>query len=832
MLTNMFKIAWRNAIRHKQFSILNLLGLTVGITASIMIALYVIDQSRFDNFHEKADRIYRVNQPLIWGDWNEEFASTGPNVAIALRTDIPEFEEVTRVHTPGNVVVNYQDNQNGVISFTETKAFVAEENIFRIFDFQSLEGSLENALSLPGSIVITKSTAEKYFGTESPLGQTLNVIQGKDTKAFQVTAVLENIPQNSHIQFEMLMSMSSFDHIRQRQHQWIWTTFVTYALATPETDMQQLEAKIQSIPPKWAKSEINNVFGMTFDQYVNGKSWKLTLQPLSEVYINSPASGNRLGPSGNILYIKIFAAIGVLILILCSINFMNLSTAKSANRAKEVGIRKVLGSDKKSLIRQFIFESILYVGISTIISLMVTELFLDAFNQVANTQLSLQLILGNRNLIALIISFVFVLGIAAGSYPAFYLSSFSPIKVLKGKLSNGLKGSALRNTLVIVQFTISIALIISTFFVQKQLNYVSQKDLGFDQENILQIHNIQLLEDQQRETLQTLLAANPTFEEVGISDMLPPNVWNEDKYRAFVEESQPVTLNRLRADEAYLRLLNPELIAGRKFEENRGNESYKVILNESAVKALGWEYPFNPNNSPIGQQITFPNSNKGLFELIGVVKDFNFNSVRFEISPLLIIHNDNDLMWESGQYFISTRINSKTISNKSELSKVLTEVEAAIESIDPSIPFEYSFMDQEFEASFRTEQRMGSVLNIFTGTALSIACIGLFGLSAFASEQRRKELGIRKVLGASASKIVISFTKEFSMLIVASIIIASPMAYYFTNEWLSDFSYKTPIEPWVFLLVGLLSIAIAWLTIGVHSLNAAKQNPVDVLRNE
>ncbi|HEY9117970.1 MAG TPA: ABC transporter permease, partial [Roseivirga sp.] len=473
----MFKIAWRNAIRHKQFSILNLLGLTVGITTSIMIALYVIDQGSFDNFHEKVDRIYRVNQPLIWGDWNEEFASTGPNVAIALRTDIPEFEEVTRVHTPGNVVVNYQDNLNGVISFTETKAFVAEENIFRIFDFQSLEGSLEDALRLPGSIVITKSTAEKYFGTESPLGQTLNVIQGKDTKAFQVTAVLENIPQNSHIQFDMLMSMSSFDHIRQRQHQWIWTTFVTYALVAPETDIQQLEAKIQSIPPKWAKSEINNVFGMTFDEYVNGKSWKLTLQPLSEVYINSPASGNRLGPSGNILYIRIFAAIGVLILILCSINFMNLSTAKSANRAKEVGIRKVLGSDRKSLIRQFIFESILYVGISTIISLMATEIFLDAFNQIANTQLSLQLILNNRNLIALIISFVFVLGIAAGSYPAFYLSSFSPIKVLKGKMSNGLKSSALRNTLVIVQFTISIALIISTFFVQKQLNYVSQKDL-------------------------------------------------------------------------------------------------------------------------------------------------------------------------------------------------------------------------------------------------------------------------------------------------------------------------------------------------------------------
>lgn len=832
MLRTMFTIAWRNAIRHKQFAILNILGLSIGITATVIIALYVLNQYSYDNFHSKGDRIYRVNQPMIWGDWNESFASTGPNLAVALRSDVPEFEEVTRIHTPGEVAVSYRPDGGTPVSFTEQNAFVAEQNFFDIFDFKATEGNPKEALALPGNMVITQEVATKYFGSKDAIGQTLLVNQGTESRAFKIAAVLENIPINSHIQFDMLFSMSSFDHIQQRQHQWIWTTFVTYGLVAEGVDISQLEAKIQSIPPKWAEQEIQNVFGQTYEEYIGDKEWTLKLQPLKEAYIHTPTSGNRIGPSGNILYIKIFTAVGLLILLLCSINFMNLSTAKSANRAKEVGIRKVLGSQKRSLVQQFIFESILYVGASTVIALVVTEISLDGFNLIADTELSLYQYATNTTAISLIAAFIILLGLAAGSYPAFYLSSFSPIKVLKGKLSTGFKGSILRNTLVIVQFTISVALIIATFFVQKQLNYVSNANLGFDSQNILQVHNMEMLSHEQQQTLQAMLVNNPAFEEAGVSDMTPPEVWNEDKYKAYGPETEAVTLNRIRVNEEYIDLLNLNFVEGRNFDKSRGTDQHKVILNAEAVKTLGWEYPINPDNSPIGQHITFPNSNQALFEVIGVVENFNYNSVRFEIGPLLIIHEENDFMWESGKDFLSVRLNPQVVNDKESLERSLKSLEASVKEIDAAIPFEYSFMDQMFEANFRTEQRMGQILNIFTFMALTIACLGLFGLSAFASEQRKKELGIRKVLGASVRQLITSFTREFSLLIVVSILIASPLAYFFIKNWLTNFAYKTPIEAWVFVLVGVVSIAIAWLTIGVHSLNAARQNPSEVLRDE
>lgn len=832
MLKNMFVIAWRNAIRHKQFSLLNILGLSIGITATLVISLYVINQYSYDNFFSKGDRVYRINQPMIWGDWNESFASTGPNLAVALRSDVPEFEEVTRVHTPGEMVINYQPEGQQPVSFTESTAYVAEQNFFQLFDFPKLEGNLETALELPGSVVVTEETAIKYFGTNRAIGKTLVVNQSGENKSFQVTAVLEDIPTNSHIQFNMLLSMTSFDHIRQRQHQWIWTTFVTYGLVGPDVNVAALEDKIQSIPPKWATQEIENVFGQTYDEYVKDKQWTLELQPISEVYVKSPPSGNRIGPAGNILYVQIFSAVGVLILVLCSINFMNLSTAKSANRAKEVGIRKVLGSEKSSLIRQFIFESVLYVACGTILAIVITEVSLDAFNLIADTELSLHPYLSDPQAMGLVLTFILVLGVAAGSYPAFYLSSFSPVKVLKGKLSSGFKGSMLRNVLIITQFTISVALIVSTFFVQKQLNYVSKVDLGFNNQNVLQIHNMEMLSSEQQETLQTLLKNNPAIEQVGISDMTPPAVFNEDKYKAFGPETEAITLNRIRCNEEYVDMLGVNILEGRNFDETRGTDRYKILLNVSAIKALGWEYPASPENSPIGKHITFPNSTQALFEVIGVMEDFNFNSVRYDIVPLMIIHNDNDKMWNINKNYLSVRLNPQQVNTKAALEANLSDIKAEINEFNANIPFEYSFMDQLFEASFRTEQRMGQILNIFTVMALVIACLGLFGLSAFASEQRKKELGIRKVLGASAQQLIAAFTREFSILILIAILIASPLAYWFVKGWLSDFAYKTPLNIWVFVAVGCMSFVIAWLTIGFHSLNSARQNPAEILRDE
>ena len=834
MLRNMFKIAWRNAIRQKQFTLLNLLGLSIGITACLLIALYVQDEMSYDKFHEKGDRIYRVNQSMIWGDWNEQFASTGPNLAVALRSDAPEFEQVTRIHDAGDDIVTYRPESGIPKTFRETDHFIAEENFFEIFSFELMQGNPATALKEPQSIIITEETASKYFGNENAMGKTLEVSQGENSGHFTVTAIVKHIPDNSHIQFDMLTSMSTYQHIKQQEWTWIWTTYVTYGLVSPGTDITALEKKLQSIPPKWTATTMQRVFGQTYDQYMsNGRTWNLYLQPLKDVYLYSPPSGNRLGPWGDIASVKIFSAVGLLILVLSSINFMNLSTARSTNRAKEVGIRKVLGSKKKALVSQFIFESVLYTSLSTLLAVVLTEFSLNAFNQIADKDLSLYTQLGSTGFLGMILIFMVGLGILSGSYPAFYLSSFKPVEVLKGKIGVGFKGSLIRNMLVVFQFTISVALIIGTFFVQKQLQFTSNHNIGFDKYNVLQLHNLDVLDSATRQTFQTNMASNTSFSSVGFSDVVPPNVWNEDKYKAYGPDNDPLTLNRIRVNQEYLNLIDPKFLAGRNFDRNRGTDKYAIILNASAVKALGWGTPDTYNqDSPIGKHVTYPTSQNALFRVIGVVDDFNFNSLKVDITPLIVINEGNDLEWTNGQGFISLRINPEAIADGMALARVIENVKKELELLAPSVPFEYSFMDQQFEDSFRMEQRMGKVLNIFTVMALSIACLGLFGLAAFSAEQRKKELGVRKVLGAKTSDLVFSFSSSFTKLVLVALVIAIPLSYFAVDSWLADFAYKTPMEPAIFIIAGLSALVISWVTIGFQSLKSAQRNPIESLRDE
>lgn len=834
MLRNMFKIAWRNAIRQKQFTLLNILGLSIGITACLLIALYVQDEMSYDKFHEKGGRIYRVNQPFIWGDWNEPFAAGGPNIGVALKTDIPEFEEVVRIHDNGDDFVSYKPENGDLISFKEEDHFMVDDNFFKVFSFKLISGDKNTALMQPGSIVVTQETAQKYFGNKEAMGKILEVQQGGEKQLFTITGVVENIPENSHLQFDMLSSMSSYPRVKAMEWSWIWTTFATYGLVEEGTDINLLTEKIQSIPPKWAEGSIQRVEGQSYAEYMaDGRTWDLRLQPIDEAYLYCPPSGNRFGSFSDIIYVQIFSAVGFLILILSAINFMNLSTARSANRAKEVGVRKVLGSEKRALVSQFIFESILFVSTSTIIAMVITEFSLGAFNDISNKDLSLYTQLSNPIFSGSILSFMLILGFLAGSYPAFYLSSFRPVDVLKGKIGSGFKGRGIRNGLVIFQFAISVALIISTFFVQKQLNYAASFNLGFDNNNILQVHNMETLDPSLVETFQTMMKGKATISEAGYSDVIPPNVFNEDKYKAYGPDNDPLTLNRIQAEEEYVNLLAPKMLAGRNFDKNRGTDKYAVILNASAVKALGWGTPDNYNDdSPVGKHITFPTSNQALFEVIGVLEDFNFNSLHTEINPLLIVHKDNDLMWKSGQGFMSLRLNGGAIASGKRLQEIITELKTDLETIAPGIPFEYSFMDEQFEESFRTEQRMSQVLNIFTVMALTIACLGLFGLAAFSAEQRTKELGVRKVLGAKTKDLVISFSGEFTRLVLISLVIAVPLAYFAIDSWLADFAYKTPIKPMVFVVACGAALLISWFTIGFQSLKAAYRNPVDSLRDE
>ena len=834
MLRNMFKITWRNAIRQKQFTLLNLLGLSIGVTACLLITLYVQDEMSYDKFHEKGDRIYRINQSMIWGDWNEQFGSTGPNLAVALREDIPEFEQVVRVHDGGDAFITYNPSNGNIVSFKETDHFITEANFFEIFTFPMVKGNPATALKEPSSIVITEETAKKYFGSEDPMGKTLEVRQGEYTGPFKVTGVVKNPPETSHIQFNMLSSMSTYRHIKEREWTWIWTTYVTYGLVQEGTDAKALEEKIQAIPPKWSATTMERIFGQTYEEYMSdGKTWNLYLQPVKDVYLYSPPSGNRLGASSDVVYVKIFTAVGLLILVLSSINFMNLSTARSSNRAKEVGIRKVLGSEKKTLVQQFIFESVMYAALSTVVAVVLTELCLNAFNNISNKELSLYTQFADPIFLGAIIGFMILLGVLSGSYPAFYLSSFRPIEVLKGKMSGGFKGKGIRNALVIFQFTISVALIISTFFVQRQLNYTANFNIGFDKENILQVQNLEGMDKTTTETFRTILKSNPAFTKVGYSDVVPPMVFNEDKYKAYGPDNDALTLNRIRADQDYIDLLNPKFLAGRNFDKSRGTDKYAVIINASAAKALGWGIPSTyDHDSPIGKHITFPTSDQALFEVIGVVDDINFNSLRMDVSPLLIVSEDNDFMWNNNQSFLSMRLDPNVVTDGASLQRVISEVKSEMYKLAEAIPFEYSFMDQQFEDSFRSEQRMSKVLNIFTVMALTIACLGLFGLAAFSAEQRKKELGVRKVLGAKTADLVLSFSSSFTKLVIVALVIAIPLAYFAVDSWLADFAYKTPLEPMIFIVAGLSALVISWITIGYQSLKSAHRNPVDALRDE
>ena len=512
MVRNMFKIAWRNALRQKQYTLLNMLGLTLGVSACILIGLFVYDELSYDSFHAKADRIYRVNQPMIWNNWEEQFASTGPNVAVALKEDAPEFEEVTRIVNRYEQVVKYNDGKGKIISFREGHLYTADGNFFNVFSFDFVKGDPNTALKEPMSLVMTEETAGRYFGSEEPFGNLIE-IKGSDGEwdTYTVKGIIKDIPGNSHLQFDILLSMSSYSTLLDKNDWlWTWTGFSTYGLVKEGVDIDALTEKIQAIPPKWAERTTQTSFNQTYEEYTAGREWRLYLQPVKEIYLASEPSSHRFGPSGNQQSIKIFSAIGFLIILLSCINFMNLATARSANRAKEVGIRKLMGSERGALIRQFIFESILFVLVSTLSAFLLVQVLLPGFNQVIEKSLELTPHFSNPLFLGIIMLFILVLGLLSGSYPAFYLSSFMPIQVLKGKINAGFKGKGVRNSLVIFQFSISIILIICTFFVQKQLAYTSSIDLGYNNANILQVYNLEQM-DFDTEVLRNKLSDNPAF---------------------------------------------------------------------------------------------------------------------------------------------------------------------------------------------------------------------------------------------------------------------------------------------------------------------------------
>jgi putative ABC transport system permease protein len=813
MIRNYIKTAYRSLIKNKGFTLLNVLGLSLGLASCLLIILYVVDELSYDRYNTKSDRIYRVNEDLKLGENNVNYAVCMPPLAQALKNDFPYVENTVRIKNAGSMHV-----KKGIANILETKIALADPSLFNVFTLPMINGSPATALSEPNSVVITESIAKKYFhGTSNSyrdvVGETLEF---NDTW-YKVTGVIKDIPAQSHFNFDFFISMSSYTDSRSTE--WLRSDYNTYVLFKNAADHKKLEAALPAFLNKYSGEQMQAQLKMSMAAFEKGGSFfRLNLTPLTDIHLKSNRT-RELGPNGTVQYVYIFSAIALFILLIACVNFMNLSTARSANRAREVGVRKVLGSARKHLITQFLTESIMVTFVAASIALFSAVVLLPAFNQLSGKELSISAQTLTWLVPALLFIVLFV-GAMAGSYPAFYLSSFQPIDVLKGKLSAGFKGGGLRNFLVVLQFSISIFLIIGTLVIYNQLNYIQNKNLGYNRNQVLIVQNAFELNNQAKVFKQEIKQL-PGVINATLTGFLPTSNWKNTsiffKDAAF-DQKKALFPQTWEVDEDYIKTLDMKMALGRNFSSQMLTDSSGIIINESAAKFLGLNDPLNkPLYRSNGGKQDISNSKE--YHIIGVVKDFNFSSLRDVISPVVLVlaHNTGAL---------SIRINTKN------LPALLSQIKEKWKALSPNVQMNFSFMDQDFDASYRTEQRVGKIFIVFTSLAIIIACLGLFGLAAYAAEQRTKEIGIRKILGASIASIAGMLSFDFIKLVFIAILISLPAGWFLMNKWLQDFAYRVNIQWWVFAVAGFGAIMIAFVTISFQSIKAALSNPVNSLRSE
>jgi len=808
MIKNYIKTAFRSLMKNKGFTFINVFGLALGLATCLLIVFYVFDELSYDRYNVKADRVYRLNYDIKFGGVQNPYAITPAPAAAALKADFPEIEQVTRFRNRGGNKVK-KGNQN----IQEERMVYADNSIFDVFTLPVVSGNEANALKDPHTVVVTEDIAKKYFGNTNVVGQVLTF---NDTSQFKITAVIKNIPKQSHFHFDFFMSMPTI--AESRDNSWLSNNFNTYILLKPGVNYKSLAAKLPEFLHRHAAAQLQAAIHLGFAAFEkNGSYLKFTLIPLKNIHLQS-AMLDEFEANGNIAYVYIFSAIAIFILLIACVNFMNLSTARSANRAREVGVRKVLGSPRKYLVAQFLTESILVTLVGAIIAVFAAWAFLPLFNQLSGKELVVtSQILGW--LIPALFIIIIVIGCLAGSYPALFLSGFKPIEVLKGKLAAGFKGGTLRNFLVIFQFAISIFLIIGTLVIYNQLKYIQNKDLGYNRDHILIVKNIWTLGNGanafKQEIKELAGVKNAT-----LSNSLPTDNGNDNTSSFFkspvIDQKGAVLSHTWNVDEDYIPTLGIKMVAGRNFSKDMATDSSAAIVNEAFAKLFGYTHPvdqfvYAPANSELTKTTRL--------HIIGVVKDFNFKSLRENVPPLIISLAPN-------MGVLSIRIKTADIPG------LLAQVKNKWKDVSRNQQFNYSFMDQDFDAIYRSEQRMGAISIAFTSLAIIIACLGLFGLAAYAAEQRTKEIGIRKVLGAKVSTIVTMLSKDFIKLVVVSIVIATPFAWWAMQKWLQSFAYRQDIQWWVLVSAGFGAILIAFITISFQAIKAAISDPVNSLRSE
>ncbi|MEZ5043412.1 MAG: ABC transporter permease [Saprospiraceae bacterium] len=805
MIKNYFKIAWRNLLRNKLYSLLNIGGLALGLATCVVILLFVKNELSYDRFNEKADRMVRVvfRADIDGGKINE--ANVMPPTAQTLLNDYPEVEEATRLRSYGKPKVNIGEN-----TFKEGKFAFVDANFFQVFTLPLIKGDPQTALIEPNTIIISEKMADRFFGEEEPIGQVLNFQEWN--QSYKVTGVMEEVPQNAHFHFDLFGSMAGLEEARKPS--WMTSEFHTYLVLRKGFDYKELEAKLPEVIEKYMGPQLTQAMGITLEQFRNkGNKIGLFLQPLTEIHLYSDVNLG-LEPGGDVRYVYIFSAVAFFMLIIACINFINLTTASATKRALEVGVRKVIGAPKRQLMGQFLTESVLLTFLALFAALALVQATLPTFNRLADKNLSFDLLADPILPIGLLVLGL-VVGLVAGLYPAFFLAGFKPIAVLKGKFSTDKSSAGLRSGLVVFQFFVSTVMIVGTIVIYQQLAYIQHKKLGYDKDQLLVLPDTWML-GQQEEVFRQQILNDPRVLNATVSAYRPAGYSANNNSMAYPDgkESDLMRTLEYRVDEQYIPTFGMKMAAGRNFSTDFSTDSTAIIINQSAVTAFGWE-------DALGHTITRLKNNDGtkiVYQVIGVVEDFHFKSLHEPITPLLMV-----LGKSSG-----LTIKAKT----ADMNSLIASLQEQWTTLKPDEPFSYGFIDELLRETYLSEQKSGQILKIFSLLTILVSCLGLFGLATFTADQRKKEIGVRKVLGATEQQITWLLSRDFLKLVFIACLLAVPVAYWGMTKWLQDFAYRIEMEWWVFVLAGFSTGLIALLTVSYHAIRSALLNPVEALKTE
>lgn len=792
MFKNYLKIAWRNFLRSKSFSLINTFGLTISLSAFLIISLFIYDEWSYDRYHDDADKIFRVTRTFEKGDFKSSTLATANILAPTIKNEVPGVKSVLRINRSfgDDTIVEYENNK-----FIEPRFFIADPNIFDFFSYEIMQGNIDRMLSRPFTVVITESISKKYFGNENPLGKSLK-IDAWGIKNYEVTGVIKDVPSNTHFQFDLLTSTSTYRELvpnaEKRFESWLYVGAYTYLKLDNHTTPDIVNTNLQRIIEK--------------NHGEHAQFLSMNLQPLHKIHLYSDFD-RELQPNSDIRYIYIFGSVALLILIIACINYINLATAKSSERALEVGVRKTFGVERSQIISQFQLESVITFAVSVGLAVITSELLLPFFNNIADKELSLPYSSGL--FWVSIIIFTLLFSFISGFYPSFYLSRFKPSAVL-AKQSEGRKNSFLRNGLIVFQFSISLILIIGTLVIHKQLDFIQNIKLGVDASQIISIQNFG--QENRFNEFENKLVKISAVNSVSYSTRNLP-ITGEIKLSLYPTGTEGSNNNMLTVGSDFLKTLDIQLLKGNNLDQYDSIQELEFIpalINETAVKDFGW------TNEPLGQ--TFEGFNKPI-KVVGVVSDFHYESMKSRIEPLVISD------FGSARYVY---VNLET----SNIRATISQINKVWESMGANTPFIYSFLDESYEQLYLAEDKLASIFNYFTILAVLISALGLLGLVAFSAERRTKEIGIRKVLGASVQNIVSLLSKDFIALTMLGFLIAVPVAWYSMNRWLSDFAYKIDLEPELFIYAGLVSLLITITTVSWQAIKAAKMNPIESLKTE